>query len=148
MILAGVSQKNLQSAYAGLQKSLQQQWAFMQQVTPGIGDAFRPVETALKKTFVQPLFEGLGKGVLERGVTCLPVKQVRLALTDPYQMAPEYWTESCVITRHLVAALRGQVEFRRQAEWSAIQNSTWPLSAATRCLVMTQDSVQFSGGVW
>ena len=33
-ILAGVAQKHPQSAYAVLQKSLQQEWAFMQQVTP------------------------------------------------------------------------------------------------------------------
>ena len=37
---------------------------------------------------------------------------------------------------------------RRLAEWSAIRNSTWHLSAATRCPVMTQDAVQFSGAVW
>ena len=34
--LAGVSRKHLQSAYAGLQKSFQQEWAFLHQVTPGI----------------------------------------------------------------------------------------------------------------
>ena len=44
--------------------------------------------------------------------TCLPVKQVGLALLDPAQMAPEKWAASCVITGHLVAALRGQVVFR------------------------------------
>ena len=38
--LAGVARKHPQSAYAGLQKSLQHEWAFMQPVTPGIGDAF------------------------------------------------------------------------------------------------------------
>ena len=37
---------------------------------------------------------------------------------------------------------------RRQAKWSAIQNSTWPQSAATRCPMMTQGAVQFSGAVW
>ena len=37
-ILAGVARKHPQSAYAGLQKSLQQEWAFVQQVTPGVGD--------------------------------------------------------------------------------------------------------------
>ena len=37
--------------------------------------------------------------------------------------------------------------YQRQAKWSAVQNSTWPLSAVTRCPVMTQDSVQFSGDV-
>ena len=42
--LLGVDRKHRQSAYTGLQKSLQQEWAFLQQVTPGIGDAFGPVE--------------------------------------------------------------------------------------------------------
>ena len=37
----------------------------MQQVTPGIGDAFRLEETALKESFVPELFEGLGNTVLE-----------------------------------------------------------------------------------
>ena len=111
-ILAGVSHKHPQSAYAGLQKSLQRDWAFVQRVTPGIGDAFGPVETALKETFVPEFFEGLGDGVPERGVTRLPVKQAGLALPEPCQMAPENWTSSCVIIGHLVAVLRGQVEFR------------------------------------
>ena len=42
--LSGVAHKHPQSVYAGLQKSLQQEWAFMQRVTPGIGKAFGPVE--------------------------------------------------------------------------------------------------------
>ena len=37
--------------------------------------------------------------------------------------------------------------FQRQAEWSADLNSTWTLSAATRCPMMTQDAVHFSGAV-
>ena len=65
--LAGVSRKHLQSAYAGMQKSLQQEWAFMQQVTHDIGDAFSPVEKVLQENFVLSLFEGLGEGSLEYG---------------------------------------------------------------------------------
>ena len=45
--LAGVSRKQLQSAYAGLKKSLRQEWAFLQWVTPGIGNSFGSVEKAL-----------------------------------------------------------------------------------------------------
>ena len=59
-----------------------------------------------------------------RGVTHLPVKQAGLALPDPSQMAPENWTAPCVITEHLVAALRGQVEFRT-AEHSACLREDW-----------------------
>ena len=78
---------------------------------PGVGDAFGPAEDALNETFVTALFQGLRDGVPEQGVTRLPVKQVGLALPDPSQTAPENWTASCVITEHLVAALRGQVDY-------------------------------------
>ena len=49
--LAGVALKHPQSAYAGMQKSLQQEWAFVQRVTPGVGAAFGPVEEALRGFF-------------------------------------------------------------------------------------------------
>ena len=78
----------------------------MPRVTPDIGDAFSPVEEALRETFLPDLFQGLGEGVSGRGFTCLIVKQLGLALLDPTQTAPENWTESCVITGHLVAELR------------------------------------------
>ena len=84
----------------------------MQRLTPGIDNAFRPVEKALRETFVPALFERLGDGILERGATRLPVKQAGLAIPEPSQTATENWMASCVITGHLVAALRGQVEFR------------------------------------
>ena len=84
----------------------------MQWVTPVIGDVFGPVENALRETFILALFEELRDGISERGVTRLPVKQAVLALPDPTQTAPENWTASCVITGHLVASLRGQVEFQ------------------------------------
>ena len=58
--LAGVAHKHLQSAYAGVQKSLQQEWTFVQRVTPGIGDAFGPVEEEIVKAFLSALFVGVG----------------------------------------------------------------------------------------
>ena len=51
-----------QYAYAGMQKSLHQEWEFVQQVTPVIGDVFGPVEKALRENFLPALFEGLGQG--------------------------------------------------------------------------------------
>ena len=57
--LSGVSCKHPQSAYVGLQKSLQQEWAFMQRVTPVIGDAFGPVEEEIATVFLPELFKGV-----------------------------------------------------------------------------------------
>ena len=100
----------------------------MQRVTPGISNALSLVEKALRENFVPVLFEGLGEGTLEQGVTHLTVKQAVLALPDPTLTAPEKCTASCVITGHLVAELRGQVEFR-MADNSAclreVQTAVW-----------------------
>ena len=96
--LTEVSHKNPQSEYEELQKSLQQEWAIVQQVTPGIYNNFGPVEKALQETFLPELFERIGEGAPERGVTCQPVKQAGLALPDPTLIAPENWTVSCVVT--------------------------------------------------
>ena len=105
--LAGLARKYPQLAYVVLQRSLQQEWAFVQWVAPGIGDAFGLAEEALRKTFLTVLFRGLVEGAPGRGVTRLPVKQAGMALPDPTLTAPENWTASCVITGHLVAELRG-----------------------------------------
>ena len=84
----------------------------MQRVTPNIGEAFRTVEQALRGAFVPALLQGLGEVTLVRGFTLLPVKHVGLDRPDPTKTSHENCTESFVITRHLVADLRGKEEFR------------------------------------
>ena len=84
----------------------------MQRVTPELGEAFGPVEEALREIFVPALFRSLKEGVPARENTSLPVKQTGLAVSDPFQTAPENWTSSFVITGHSVVSLRGQVVFR------------------------------------
>ena len=107
-----MDRKHPQTAYAGLQKSFQQDWAFVQRVTPNIGNTFGPVVEALQDYFLLSLFQGAGEGVPGQGVTFLTVKQAGLDLPDPTNTAPENWTASCVITGNLIAALRGQEELR------------------------------------
>ena len=87
--LSGVARKHPQYAYAGLQKSLQQEWAFVQRVAPGIGDTFGPVEEEIAKAFLPELFKGAGDGASGRVITRLPVKQAGMALPDPTRTAPE-----------------------------------------------------------
>ena len=85
-----------------MQKSLQQEWEFVQRVTPGISNAFGLVEEEIAKAFLPALFEGAGDGAPGREITHLTVKQAGMALPDPTQTAPENWQASCVITGQLV----------------------------------------------
>ena len=100
----------------------------MQPVTLGIGNAFGPVEMAIKETFVPGLFEGLGEGASEQGITCLSVKQAILDIPEPTLASPENRTATCVITGHLVAVLRVQVKFRTE-DYSAylreVRTAVW-----------------------
>ena len=81
-VLEGVAHNHPQSAYAGLQKPLQQEWDFIQRVTTGVGEAFGPVEESLREIFVPALFRGLLEGLPKRKNTRLPVKQAGLAIMN------------------------------------------------------------------
>ena len=61
----------------------------MQQVTPGIGNAFEPVEEEIEKAYLPALFEGAGDEAAGREIIRLPVKQAGMALPDPKLTAPE-----------------------------------------------------------
>ena len=66
-----MARKHPQYAYAGLQKSLQQEWAFVQRVTPGIGDAFGPVEEEIATAFLLEIFKDVGDGAPGRAINRL-----------------------------------------------------------------------------
>ena len=74
--------------------------------------AFQVAEDALRDIFLLALFQGATAQIPRRAITGLPVKQPGIALPKPTQTEGENWTASCVITGHLVLALRGTVEFR------------------------------------
>ena len=61
----------------------------MQRVTPGIVDAFGPVEEEIATAFLPELCKGVGEGEIGRSITRLPVKQAGLALLDPTWTAPD-----------------------------------------------------------
>ena len=110
--MSGVAHRHLQMAYTGLQKSLQQEWAFVQRVTPGIGMAFQTVKYEMRDKFLPTLFQGAMSHIPRRAITVIPVKQAGIDLVDPTQTSGSNWTASCVTTCHLVAALCRTAEFR------------------------------------
>ena len=72
--LAGVVHRHLQTAYTGLQKPPQQEWAFVQRVTPGIGMEFKEAEDAMQDTFLLSLFQGSTSQISGREITGLIFK--------------------------------------------------------------------------
>ena len=105
-------QRHPQTAYAGLQKSLQQDWSFVQRVTLDIGNAFQAVEDELRETLLPVLFQGVTSQISRRAITGVPSKQAGIALPDPNLTSGLNWTASCIITGYIVAELRGTAEFR------------------------------------
>ena len=85
--LAGVACRHPQTAYAGLQKCLQQEWYLLQRVTLDIGMAFQVVEDALRNFFLIDLFQGAMAQIPGRAITGLTVKQAGIALPDPTRTA-------------------------------------------------------------
>ena len=84
----------------------------MQRVNIDIWAVFQHVEDALREAFLPDLFKVATYQIPGRVITGMPVKQDSIAILDPNQNTGSNWTKSCVITRHLVAALRGTAESR------------------------------------
>eukprot|EP00978_Attheya_sp_CCMP212_P021242 scaffold61838_cov69-Attheya_sp.AAC.5 len=82
--IAKVAPQFPQTAYKGIQKSLQQEWQFGQRVIDGIGGKFSEVEAALSEVFLPALFSeatSIGSHHLWK-ITALPVKVWGLSIPD------------------------------------------------------------------
>jgi hypothetical protein len=85
--LSLVAEKYPQVAYAGLQKSLQQEWQFLQQVTKDLDEEFQDIKVALQETFLPTLFGDDITDNIPRRIACLPVKKCGLATPNPTETA-------------------------------------------------------------
>jgi hypothetical protein len=83
-VLAQAAQHFPQGAYPGLQKSLQQECQFLQQVRRDTGENFTKVEKAITQVFIPALFDDKFDNDDPRCqlLACLPVKNAGLALPD------------------------------------------------------------------
>ena len=57
-VIDGVVRQHQQTAYSILKNTLQQEWDFIQNVTPDIGEAFCPVNEDFQHYFLPVLFWG------------------------------------------------------------------------------------------
>ena len=111
--LSEVAANYPQAAYCGMQKSLQMEWQFVQRVIPDCGDKFAPVEKAIAESFLPALFgDQIEQGDYRRSLARLPVKFAGLAIPDPTESAKTNYEASTQTCSHLIAAIRGEKEFK------------------------------------
>jgi hypothetical protein len=97
-----------QTAFAGLQKSLQHEWQFIQRVIEDIGDCFFDVEAGIVDIFLPALYEETLKDCTYcRNLLALPVKFAGLALPDPSASFEGNYEASTLVCSHILAAFRG-----------------------------------------
>jgi hypothetical protein len=96
-----------QSTYTGLQKSLQQEWQFVQRTCPCSPDTFQPLEVLIAETFIPALFDlpSNHTSLPPRPITALPIKKASLAPNNPTTDASLNYDASKAITSEIVRAL-------------------------------------------
>ena len=104
-IFSKVAKRFPQTAYAGLSKSLQSEWTYLQRVVPDIAEAFAPIEDAIATEFLPALF-GNANGVPERKLLALPVRFAGLGVPNPVSSATSHFNLSVEMTEAVTSSLK------------------------------------------
>ena len=81
--LGNIVRRFPQTAYAGLVKSLPNEWIYLQQVTSGNGDLYKPIERAIWEDFLPALLYQPSIGDNLRNHIVLVLKRAGLGIPDP-----------------------------------------------------------------
>ena len=105
--LALVARRFPQTAYAGLTKSLQNEWTYLQRVVPGADAAMAPLEDAITRTFLPALFQEQPEDRLHelRVQISLAVKAAGLGIHHPVHCGGTNHATSLEVTGGLVRSL-------------------------------------------
>ena len=132
--LARVAVRHPQAALAGLTRSLQQEWLFVQRVVPGIQGLFAPVEEANAEAFI-PILVG-GALVDCRSLRCLmalPVKRGGMGLPNPVLTADPSYSTSVEVTWTLTESLqKGDPEAFDLEEYSKVGQAAKEMAVAMK----------------
>ena len=117
-LLAKVAKRHPQTAYAGLTRSFQHEWAFVQRTTPIEGSEFDPVEKAITESFIPALFKTeAAPNEQLRSLYSLPVRHSGLGIPRPTETATLNYASSVgcteVLTQSLVRGSQLQVQTYR-----------------------------------
>ena len=93
-----------QSAYAGLTKSLQQEWMYVQRVVPGVRERFAPIEKAIVEDFLLVLLGQLVEVVTQmREQLAKPARTAKLSIPNPVEKTEARHAHSRGLTAPLIA---------------------------------------------
>jgi hypothetical protein len=104
--LAKVARRFPQTAFAGLAKSLQSEWLYVQRVAPDLGHEFAPVEKAMRDVFLPALLgDPLPATDRIRDQASLSTKFAGLGLPNPTETAEANYMASQMSTSVLAKSL-------------------------------------------
>ena len=96
-----------QSAYTGLEMSLQSECQYLQRTVPGVGTLMGPIEEALREKFFPTLFGGEEINADFRKILGHSIKHGGLGIPDPQMSAKSAYNTSKGDSRELVDSLLG-----------------------------------------
>ena len=104
--LASVAKRYPQTAFAGLTKSLQSEWAYLQRVIPDAGEIMQPIEEALEEAFIPALFGESDPAIARLRIQLsLAVKKAGLGIPNPTLTAQQNHSASKQVTASLTTSL-------------------------------------------
>jgi len=124
-------------AFAGLTKSLQLEWQYIQRVVPAIGTTLAPIEEALANTFLPALLEEPPALMARlRAISTLPVQYAGLGIPNPMATAAQDYAASRKLTDPLMSLIATGMELGVHAYAKACAGAQkmqqkWKESAAT-----------------
>jgi len=111
--LAQVAPQFPQMAHAGLSKSLQHEWQYLQRVIPDVGPTLAPIEAALTETFLPALLVATDeetKCLCE--LTTLPIHHVGMGIPNPENSTSTCYGSSQQLMDLLMQSLAAGTELR------------------------------------
>lgn len=123
--LAAAALKFPQSAHAGLLKSYQHRWTFMQRVIPQISARFAPVEAALKDVYLTSLFgrTDIDSHVHVREMSALPIRHGGLSIPKPVVSASLNNHGSCFVSTKVLLSVQQKQPFDLSAHVANVQDN-------------------------
>ena len=104
--LAKIAKRFPQTAFAGLSRSLQSEWHYVQRVTPGCSEHFAPLEEAISQRFLPALFDSPPAEIAAlRDLIALPVRCGGLGVPNPTKTGDDCHDSSTESTALLKASL-------------------------------------------